>query len=191
MPPLGKLPTVHVPEPPDDPELPELPDEPELEDEDTELEPDDPELELLPELELEPELAPEAIPELEPLDPDVEPDEPWPELEPALPSGPVRVLLSLEDEHDASRAIAAGRTRSKGALMANLPVGRSGGSLLSNARIFEPQKHADTHSVRAMPRGQGRRSSSEAREPKAPDKERISSPRLGQGADAQERVSGQ
>ena len=132
------VPTVHVPESPDDPELPELPDEPELEDEDPELEPDEPELELLPEL--EPELAPEAIPELEPLDPDVEPDEPWPEVEPALPSGPVRVLLSLEDEHDASRAIAAGRTRSKRALMANLPVGRSGRSLLSNARIFEPQE---------------------------------------------------
>jgi hypothetical protein len=149
MPPLGKLPTVHVPESPDAPELPELPDEPELEDEDPELEPDEPELELLPELlaelELEPELAPEAIPELEPLDPDVEPDEPWPELEPALPSGPVRVLLSLEDEQDARRAIAAGRTRSKRAVMANLPVGRSGRSL----------PHADTHSVRAMPRGQG------------------------------------
>ena len=144
MPPLGKLPIVHVPEPPDDPELPEMPDEPELEDEDPEPELDELELELLPELELEleleteaPELEPDELelelerppepefeaevgPALEPLDPEVEPDEPSPALAPVLPSSPVQPLLSLADEHDASRAMTPGRTRCERALMARL-----------------------------------------------------------------------
>lgn len=73
VPPLGKLPIVHVPEPPDD-ELPELPDEPELEDDDPEPELDELEPELLPELDLEPELEAET-PELEPDELEPEPDE--------------------------------------------------------------------------------------------------------------------
>jgi hypothetical protein len=130
VPPLGMLPTVHVPppelepdpdpelEPPPDPELePELePDdpeleplaEPELEPDDPELdplvEPDEPELELLaePELEVEePEL--EGAPELEPL------DAPEVEASPSVPNDPP--LLPGEDEHEASAAMTAGRTR--------------------------------------------------------------------------------
>jgi hypothetical protein len=137
VPPLGMLPTVHVPESPEvepDPELeplPELelePDEPELEPlPELELEPDEPELEPLPELELEldePEL--ELLPEvdepeldcpleLEPLDP--------PELDvpPSFPSDPP-LLLSDEDEQEASTAMVAGRTRRTVALIANLHV---------------------------------------------------------------------
>jgi hypothetical protein len=138
VPPLGMLPTVHVPKPPElepDPELEPLPD-PELE---PELEPDDPELEPLPELELEPELEPLPEPELEPDEPELEllseVDEPEldcpPELEPldppeldappSFPSDPP-LLLSDEDEQEASTAMTAGRARRTVALIANLHV---------------------------------------------------------------------
>jgi len=153
VPPLGMLPTVHVPEPPElepDPELEALPD--------PELEPDDPELDPLPEPELEPdepELVPLLEPELEPDDPELdplpepelEPDEPelellpevdepeldcGPELEPldlpelgAPPSSPSDPpLLTALDEQEASTAMAAGRTRRTVALIANLHVSR-------------------------------------------------------------------
>ncbi|HLK39911.1 MAG TPA: hypothetical protein VKU41_24310 [Polyangiaceae bacterium] len=83
VPPLGRLPTVHVPE------LPEL--DPELEPlADPEVEPDEPELEPLP----EPELEPDA-PELEPLlEPELEPEEP--ELAPPLEAEPEPDAPELE-----------------------------------------------------------------------------------------------
>lgn len=132
---------MHVPELPElesDPELEPLPelelelDEPELEpllepelepDEpvleplpeplpEPELEPDEPELELLPEVD-EPEL--DCPLELEPLDP--------PELDapPSFPSDPP-LLLSDEDEQEASTAMTAGRTKRTVGLIANLQV---------------------------------------------------------------------
>jgi fused signal recognition particle receptor len=137
VPPLGMLPTAHVPESPEleaDPELepllkPELePDEPELEPlPKPELEPDEPELEPLPEPELEPdepelEMLPE-VDEPEPVcPPELEPLEP-PELDapPSFPSDPP-LLFSDEDEQEASTAMTAGRMRRTLALIANLHV---------------------------------------------------------------------
>jgi hypothetical protein len=111
---------VHGPASPElesDPELEPLPEsEPELEPDDPESEPElEPELES--ELEVdEPELPEsDCPPELESLDP--------PELEVAPPSFPADpLLLSDEDEQEASSAMSAGRTRRTVALMASLHV---------------------------------------------------------------------
>jgi hypothetical protein len=108
LPPDGKVAEQSAVGPPSPPELLEEPAEPELLEE-----PEEPELDWPPELELEvDEPEPEPDPELE--DPDMAPDEPWPELEPASPRDPP---LSPEDEQDASRAMAASRTRRERALM--------------------------------------------------------------------------
>jgi hypothetical protein len=117
---------VHGPASPElesDPELEPVPEsEPALESDDPESEPD-PELEPLSEPELESELEvdepelPESDcpPKLESLDP--------PELEVAPPSFPGDpLLLSDEDEQEASSAMTAGKTRRTVALMANLHV---------------------------------------------------------------------
>jgi hypothetical protein len=155
VPPLGMLPTVHVPASPElepDPELEPLP-EPELEPDDPdveplpepELEPDDPELVPLPEPELEPdepEVEPlpepeldepelEPLPEVEPeldLPPELEPLDP-PELDapPSFPNDPPP--LSDEDEQEASTAMTAGRTRRTVALIGEPSCEGVGGSV--------------------------------------------------------------
>jgi hypothetical protein len=108
------------------PAAPELESDPELEplpESEPELEPDDPESEpeLEPELESELEVDEPELPESDG-PPGLESPDP-PELEVAPPSFPADpLLLSDEDEQEASSAMSAGRTRRTVALMANLHV---------------------------------------------------------------------
>jgi hypothetical protein len=116
---------LEPPEEPEEPELPEDPEEPELPEEPEEAEPpEDPEEPEPPEelaLPDEPELDPdpEGVPELEPVDPDMVPEELWPALESAPPSFSVPQLIAPGDgAHDTKKAITAGGTRKRRALMA-------------------------------------------------------------------------